>query len=238
VASDFPSIRPADDDDLTMDFSSRVGSSTIASAAWSCAVSPHSTETDPDPAARLVGSPTHDNTSTTQHFGGGVNGVTYRLTVTVTLANGYHVSDSADLDCVLDPAPVEPVLTVEAFRRTFPAFADVSVYPEEQVRFWVDIATVGGVIDPQRWGQFYDIGLRLYVAHNLALERMAARQTSRGFAPVGTGIISSRSVGPVSVSYDVEFGSEADGGHWNLTSYGSRFLSLLRTAGAAPIQLI
>lgn len=236
MATDFPSIRPADDDDLTMDFTNRVGSSTIASAAWSCAVSPHSTETDPNPAARLIGLPTHDNTSTTQHFGGGLNGVTYRLTVTVTLANGYHVSDSADLDCVLDPAPVEPVLTVEAFRRTFPAFADVYVYPEEQIRFWIDMANAN-IIDPIRWGQFYDLGLRLFVAHNLALERMRARQAARGLAPTGAGVIQSKSIGPVSVSYDVEFGSEEGGGAWNLTTYGSQFLRYLREAGAAPVQL-
>jgi hypothetical protein len=88
-----------------------------------------------------------------------------------------------------------------------------------------------------RWGQFYNTGLRLYVAHNLALERQAARQAASGGAPMGSGVISGRSVGPASVSYDTQFGSENDGGNYNLTTYGSRFLRYLRMAGMGPVQV-
>jgi hypothetical protein len=243
VATDFPAIQPGATDDLTMDFTKGVGSSAITAAVWTCSVSPESPVIDATPSAHLLGVPTWLGGTTTQRFTNGVEGVIYRLSVTAVLADGRVLVDQADMSCVagiVDIVPVVP-LTVEQFRATFPAFANTNYYPDEQVAFWIDEA-VGGTsgspaIDPLRWGQFYNVGLRLYVAHNLALERLATRQSASGAAPVGSGVVSGRSVGPASVSYDTEFGSEEGGGNYNLTVYGQRFLRYLRMAGTAPAQL-
>lgn len=243
MASDFPSIQPGAVDDLTMQFNG-VGASSITAAAWTCSVAPHSPVVDPNPAARLVGVATFLGKSTTHRFANGIEGVIYRLSVVVTLADGRVLPDEADMSCVEGVVGTTPdaALTVEQFRATFPAFANPSFYPDEQVAFWIAQAlgtTMNGrpVINPVRWGQFYTLGLRLYVAHNLALDRAAGMQAAAGGSPIGAGVPQSKSVNGVSVSYDVEFGGETDGGNWNLTFWGSRFIRLLREAGAAPIQL-
>lgn len=239
MATDFPAIQPGSTDDLTMDFTRGVGTSNIVSAVWACSVAPESPVIDPTPVARLVGSATWLGSTTTHRFANGIEGVIYRLSVTVTLADGRVLVDEANMSCVrgvVETAP-DAVLTVEQFRAEFPAFASSTYYPDEQVAFWINEAINFSPLDAARWGQFYSLGLRLYIAHNLALERMAARQAASGAAPMGSSVISSRSVGPASVSYDTQFGAEQNAGAYALTTYGNRFLRYLRMAGMGPVQV-
>lgn len=110
---------------------------------------------------------------------------------------------------------------------------------------WYDIA--GLLLNPIRWPNtpsattglsMLDRGAELFVAHNLALEQRAQAEASNGVPPGGTqGPLSAKSVGPVSVSYDTASGIEVDAGHWNLTIYGTRFIRLLRTVCAGPVQV-
>ena len=235
--SSFDPIRPGDIDSFSFDFSVEIGSgASITDAAWACAVSANSPLTDATPADRLIGLPTFSATKTSHQAGLMLVGVIYTLTATVTLNDGRILSHDADLECVLRPDLTVPDLTIEQFRAEFPAFASTSDYPDTQVGYWIDQAVNFSPIDEVRWGQFYLQGLRLYVAHNLALERMGLIQARTG-APVGAGVPASKSVGGVSISYDVEFGSEQDGGNWSMTIWGSRFLRLLRMAGSGGIQL-
>lgn len=133
--------------------------------------------------------------------------------------------------------PCSPGLTLKLFRKMFPAFADSSVYIDEHVQPMIDIGN--SVLPYCRWGQYYLRGVGLFVAHNLALDRMTQLQAQRGGAPgFGIGLVSSKSVNGVSVSYDTGVGSLTDGADLNLTIFGLQLLRLARMVGAGPIQVV
>lgn len=83
-----------------------------------------------------------------------------------------------------------------------------------------------------------DVGVELFVAHNLALEVQAQDAANLSAVP-GTvaGPIVSRSANGVSVSYDSSSGVEVGAGHWNMTTYGRRLKRLFNIVGAVPIQI-
>ncbi len=83
-----------------------------------------------------------------------------------------------------------------------------------------------------------DVGVELFIAHNLALEVQATDAAALNAVP-GTvaGPIVSRSAGGVSISYDSSSGVERDAGHWNMTTYGRRLANLMNIVGAVPIQI-
>jgi Protein of unknown function (DUF4054) len=93
---------------------------------------------------------------------------------------------------------------------------------------------VGGVA-----GRSYiDYGTELFVAHNLVLSRQAQKSAVRNAPPgVTRGPIASEGVGGASVSYSNQLGLDPDDGHWNLTSYGVRFVEMLKLVGALPVQV-
>lgn len=234
--SAFPPIRPAPAvDDRTIVFTAaQLGTATISSVAWTCEVSSYSSGVDPT-ADQRISNPTVTPTTATVRFGGGVDGVTYLLTAAATLTDGRVLVQDGLLLCTTaeDPVPDALPLTVDEFRETFPAFGSTDKYPDAQVSYWIGQAARNSPVNVNRAGQFYGMMLRLWVAHNLVLEQAAQ---ARG-AVLGSGVPASKSVGPVSVSYDVQFGSETNGGSWNLTMYGQRFLRYLRMIGSAPVQL-
>lgn len=231
-------IRPGDEDVFAYDFVKELGDlGVISNAVWACTLSPNTVKIDLIPGSRILSQPIWDDTRTSVMVGNMLDGVTYTLTAIIDTSDGRELSYAADVACILRTSIEGTDLTVDQFRLEFPAFADASQYSDEMVSFWIDQAVNYTPIDQRRWGQFYNLGLRLYVAHNLALERMSMIQASRGAAPVGAGLPTSKSVGGVSISYSVDFGSETGGGNWNLTIYGSRFIRLLREAGSAPVQL-
>lgn len=231
-------IRPGDEDVFAYDFVKELGDlGVISGAVWVCTLSPNTTKVDLVPGSRILSTPIWDDTKTSVMVGNMLDGVTYTLTATIDTSDGRELSYAADVLCVLRASVDETAFTVEQFRLEFPAFADASQYSDEMVSFWINQATVYSPLDQNRWGQFYQLGLRLYVAHNLALERMATIQAMNGAAPIGAGLPNSKSVGGVSVSYDVEFGSETNAGNWSLTIWGSRYIRLAREAGSGPIQL-
>lgn len=91
----------------------------------------------------------------------------------------------------------------------------------------------------QRWGNLLDIGTELFIAHNLVLERRskieAAAGGGAGIPGVATGMVSAKSVGPGSINYDTSSVMEPGAGHWNLTTYGLRFVDLRKMVGAGPL---
>src|SRR5512135_1115056 len=112
-------------------------------------------------------------------------------------------------------------IAVAQFRADFPEFASSATYPNSQIQFWFNLAY--NLLNASRWGNSLDFGAELFVAHNLALEAKAQSEVAGGGIPGGqTGPISSKSIGPASVSYDTGVGSELNAGHWNLTTYGAR----------------
>jgi hypothetical protein len=128
-------------------------------------------------------------------------------------------------------------VTAATFRTDYPEFADTTAYPDSGVNYWLRVA--GLLLNTGRWQDMLDVGTELFVAHNLVLERQAQKSAANGAAPgVSTGPVSSKTVGPVTQAYDTTAGIVADAGHWNLTTYGTRFVQLVLMFGAGPIQVI
>jgi len=131
---------------------------------------------------------------------------------------------------------VVPPCTAASFRTDFPAFADTNDYPDTSINFWLAIATI--MIVASRWGRMVVFAIESYAAHNLVLEKKnqdAARL--HGWPGISKGVISAESPGAVSVNYDSSQTLEEEGGFWNLTEYGTRFLHLARLAGMGPLQV-
>jgi hypothetical protein len=94
------------------------------------------------------------------------------------------------------------------------------------------------MFDAGRWGELQGLGIELWVAHYLTLDRQSELSgASGGIAGAAVGMVASKSVGGASISYDIASSTERDGGHWNSTAYGRRWLNLARMVGAGGIQL-
>lgn len=142
------------------------------------------------------------------------------------------------------------MISAAQFRKDLPEFADETAYPCPWVDYWLNVA--GLMLNTCRWGtsaadpwptsnppklKLYDIGIELFVAHNLVLEQRSVEVSVNGGAPgMSSGPINNKSVDKVSVGYDTAAGIETDGGHWNLTIYGTRLLRLMKQLGAGPVQ--
>lgn len=122
-------------------------------------------------------------------------------------------------------------MNVAAFRSHFPEFADDTIYPDGIVEFWSSIGEQR--LNSTRWGGLYSVGVELFTAHNIALQ-VRDIAGNPGQANV---LKSSKSAGDVSVGIDTAATSVEGAGHWNLTTYGTRFKELQRIAGMGGIQL-
>lgn len=127
-------------------------------------------------------------------------------------------------------------MDIATFRGDYPEFGDVTAYPDSGVTYWLALGNT--LLNASRWADLLPIGLELFIAHNLVLERQAQKTAAVEGAPgVTTGPVASKTVDKVTITYDVEAGIEKDAGHWNLTQYGARFIQLARMAGSGGIQL-
>jgi hypothetical protein len=127
-------------------------------------------------------------------------------------------------------------IVASQFRTDYPEFGDLTVYPDSQLTYWLNLAYL--LLNAARWGTTLDVGAELFVAHNVSIEARAQQEASNGAIPgAQTGPVSSKSVDKVSVSYDAGAGIEEKAGHWNLTVYGTRFIKLARMMGAGPIYV-
>lgn len=123
----------------------------------------------------------------------------------------------------------------QTLRDRFPEFKDQTVYSDEMIEFWGEIAN--RLLNKCRWGNMLDLAAMLFVAHHLVLEKQAADVAKRGGTPGQIGVLTSKSVGSVSASYDLSRVTFEGAGHWNMTTYGVRFYQLLRMFGAGPIHI-
>lgn len=127
-------------------------------------------------------------------------------------------------------------VTVDSFKTDFCEFSDIALYRDEDIAFWLKYALL--LLNPNRWGNLLDLGIELFVAHNLTIERQAKMASANGAPPgLATGIISAKSVDSVSISYDTNSAMEKDAGQWNLTTYGQRYWRMMQMFGAGPIQV-
>lgn len=151
-------------------------------------------------------------------------GAPYVLTAVATDSNGLQTTSSAIS------------VTLVQLRADFPEFSSTTSYPDAVVNFWLGVA--GNMLIASRWGNMLSVGIELYAAHNLVLEAQDAMTTAVGGIPgVSKGLVSGESIDKGSVSYDSASAAEANGGNWNLTKYGTRFIRMAKMFGAGPIQL-
>lgn len=255
MADAFGPIKPAPASDFfVFDFTAQIGPAggSIAQAVWTVTVDASSPVADPDPASRILQAPTFSSTKTSALLGNMIDGVIYDVGAEVTLSDTRVLSDAATLLCS-STEPADIYLTVGQFRIDYPAFADTNRFPDAMIQYWINIAcsppNMSYAINQCRWGQFFTLGLNLFVAHNLAVADMMTQRAGPPSAPgtgspyghaslIGSGVAASRSVNGVSVSYDNSLGMEANAGWWGLTPWGNQYLYYLRLAGSAPIQLI
>lgn len=121
---------------------------------------------------------------------------------------------------------------VDQFREEFTEFTSETDYPAAMINFWYGLAEAQ--LNVARWGDLLDYGYKLFVAHNIAL---AAQNSATGVVPGQVGLVTSESAGPLSYSKDTHSVTEMDGGHWNLTTYGTQFLRLARIVGTGGYQV-
>jgi len=127
-------------------------------------------------------------------------------------------------------------VSVSGYRAVFPAFADSSVYPDEQIEMWLGLIVT--MLPPNRWRNMWPLGCYLLLAHQLSMDRQMQLQASRGGVPgFGTGVISNKSINGVSVGYDTGISSLQDAGAYSLTVYGVRFLQIARMVGSGGVQI-
>jgi hypothetical protein len=121
------------------------------------------------------------------------------------------------------------------FRADFTEFSSTSLYPDSAINFWLNLA--GLLILPTVWGDIQPFATELFIAHNLAIERAAIAGSAGGGVPgLNFGVTSGKTVDKLSITYDSQAGLVADAGHWNLTTFGTRFIQLARLAGMGGYQ--
>lgn len=137
-------------------------------------------------------------------------------------------------------------ISATSFRKSIRAFGSEVAYPDDVIDYFIALATL--LLNVQAWGignvvpaspptTMYDMASELFVAHYLVLEKRALDAANVGGAPgISTGVVSSKSTGPVSISYDTAALKIEDAAHWNLTVYGIRFYRLARMR-AGPVQV-
>lgn len=129
-----------------------------------------------------------------------------------------------------------PPITADQFRTDYPEFQDKTKYPDSAVNYWLAVATL--MLNAGRWCDILNLGIALFVAHNLVLEAQAQTAAVAGGWPgVSKGAISGETAGSVTVNYDSSMTLEEGAGHWNLTVYGTRFIWLVNQVGAGPVQV-
>lgn len=127
-------------------------------------------------------------------------------------------------------------LDVAKFRADFPEFADASRYTPAMLNFWAGIGEK--VISTDRWGDLYNQGLELFTAHNAVLAAGNKAAAAQGSMPgQSNGVLTSKKVGSVGVTYDNTSAMELDAGHWNQTTYGRQYIRLARLLGQGCYQL-
>lgn len=127
-------------------------------------------------------------------------------------------------------------MDIAQFRQSFPEFNDTTTYPDSLVQFWMTVAV--SLVNADWWRELTDLGVALVTAHHLALALKDQKTAAVGGVPGQvTGPQSSKAVDKVSASYDTAAVAIKDGGFWNATMYGVRYLSLAQMMGSGGIQL-
>lgn len=127
-----------------------------------------------------------------------------------------------------------PAYTVADFRAAMPGFS-VEIISDDILQGYVEMAH--GSVKEARWHSLWKEGMRLYIAHFVTLYlNTPGEGASRGDllkAGQSQGMVTSKTVGPVSVGLDVsQVNSDLTGwAAWKQTTYGTQFATLAKMLG-------
>lgn len=129
-------------------------------------------------------------------------------------------------------------ITSASFRQIKPEFANETTYPDAAISF--ALAEAAQRLLPSVWGGLLDTGTVYFVAHRMALSSpvtagIGGKPATTALAP-SPGIVTGKSVGPVSKSMDVSMGSIDGAGEWNTTIYGRQFFGLAASVTVGAMQ--
>ena len=133
-----------------------------------------------------------------------------------------------------------PEFTLCDFLEIYPNFegilSDSTVFPQPVIDMYIQFAQ--DCVSQRRWGNQWKLGMCLFLAHFFTIHLQAQfpeNATAQEVLSYGQskGLITSKSVGDVSVSYD--FSAAVQGveswGQFNTTSYGLQFANLAKLLG-------
>ena len=115
-------------------------------------------------------------------------------------------------------------MTESDFRLAYPEFNDPGFFTSSAIVGL--LATASLRLDADSWQDSLTQGVGLFVAHYLIL---SAKQLTSNGSP--QAVITSKTVGPITIAYDPNWTAIKNGGHWNLTGYGQQFIYLARLVG-------
>ena len=128
------------------------------------------------------------------------------------------------------------MVTIPQFRIDFPEFSDPDAYSDGSITFWLTISL--SLVQEDRWLDLTDMAVELATAHQVLIAtRNQDLGNGNGSPGQVSGPVTAKAVDRVSVSNDTGAVTLTDGGFWNMTTYGIRFLQLARMFGAGPVQL-
>ena len=126
-------------------------------------------------------------------------------------------------------------VTAASFRTSFPEFKSTTVYTDASITFWIGLAYQ--LLGPQ-WSTLLDYGVQLFVAHNLTLQFASNKAGASGQSPGQIqGPQTAGSVDKVSYSRNPGLVMNPKNGHWNLSTYGLRYIQLVKMVGAGPVHV-
>ena len=133
-----------------------------------------------------------------------------------------------------------PPFTLDDFIAMYPQFGPDAngnyVVPQEIVQMYIDLANA--CILEARWHAYWKVAMGWFIAHFLTLYVQGTADPNSGAAGVlkageARGLVTSKSVGDVSVSRDYStIANGLDGwAGWNLTTYGQQLATIGRLVG-------
>lgn len=122
-------------------------------------------------------------------------------------------------------------ITPAEFKARFEEFASV---PDLRVQTFIDKALLN--IGESEWGAYFVEGQLYLTAHFLTL---ANQSQNSGGAP-SPGVVSSRKIGDVSVTFAVptEATGDAAASYYNQTAYGQEYYRLMRIVGEGMVAIV
>jgi hypothetical protein len=125
---------------------------------------------------------------------------------------------------------------IPTFRQVFPEFLDPMSYSDATINFWAGVAAKR--LPADRWQDLLDDGTMLFIAHHLAIGKPNEMIAEMGGVPGQVkGVLTSKTVDKVSMSYDTKAATYEDAGFWNGTQYGVSFFQLAMMVGAGGLQI-